>query len=1167
MRLSALGAAVALGTLFAFIPLALADVSLSAPLQSQRPDIAHTGTPYSWTLAQDTFVFTVPSGSQAPPSPPSLTYSATGLPSWLTFDASTRTFTGNVPDGGAGSKTSVSVSASLADGQLDAGGNTSASDAFSLLVLSAPAPTLSIPIAQQLTGAASSLGQANLLPNNVLHIPLGWSFSVGLQGDTFTLANGNKVYWSANLAGGFPLPSWMTWKADEFNVYGVAPVDIPAGGATYDVVFTASNRPGYGGTSDTLHIKVSQNTLTVDGSLDAAPGSVGVPFRTQINESTLRLDGRPSPASNNVTIAADLSHLAWLTFYNQNNTLMGTPPFELYGQANSTTAVQVPLTFSDSFGNKLPANQTINIAPYPFTAMELPNVFVQPGKVLSVSLSQYVRSIGADSNTTANGRVGAVISMATQTPNITTAFDPPSASSWLNFQSNTLELSGTVPSDFTDRVHVRLNANGTGAASGAASFFLAQRGDNPVGNPTTKSTGNGRGKGDSSLSRGARIALGVCLGLGALAALILFCCCKRRRRGQDDDARTAAVLSAQRNQPSDPLEGDEHTLTDQTTRSKLMGGMKFGKTKTPNTPSTIAVTPVPEERGTPKVGLGIAGGHATDSHSVVLVESPNGRRRDATHEADVPVQTGILANLFGGGRAKPPSTNPANRHSTGLGLSIDAREAGAVGGVPEMASIDSGRIRHQRSRQSVISQRSSWESDLFYEDAGMHRAGGAVERFENEAPRRRGLGESVRHRAKHDNTSPAFFAQDAFVPAGENQGPSTGMHDQLAAPMLDHASSSSFDSAYDDEGNDYVSSNMHRELRPDSHAADNDAQIMEARLMQVQRHSPMLHQGQNNPMQRASHHSHDALVREIGTSQGHDDVDEHVFDDAEGDASAPVQWGGNRFAGTGALGDNRNSALSAASDYGTSRQGHGRLLLSPAKHANSVNSPNPSFMDGASITGIEPSESVRPVLPRPRTPPRRAGQQKSEQSHYYYADTSPRREADVQTPPRPSTASSSASRHMMCPLIPATVGNLLSFHMYPNRPPPMAGAPGSPGKRSGRNVRYELVIDDPRPHLTRYRGQWPDMLSDWLTFDQSTFEVVGVVPRGAGLDLLGDCEIALVATSNIGRLSSSPHHQERSRASYSSHEGSRIAQNPFDDDAEIVARARLVFHAGHGKAF
>lgn len=135
----------------------------------------------------------------------------------------------------------------------------------------------------------------------------------------------------------------------------------------------------------------------------------------------------------------------------------------------------------------------------------------------------------------------------------------------------------------------------------------------------------------------------------------------------------------------------------------------------------------------------------------------------------------------------------------------------------------------------------------------------------------------------------------------------------------------------------------------------------------------------------------------------------------------------------------------------------------------------------------------------------------------------------------------------------------------------MAGAPSSPGKRSGRNARYELIVDDQRPHLVRYRGTWPNMFSDWLSLDQSTFEVAGVVPKNSGLDTLGDCEIALISTSRLPGPPPSPTQRpglDRKRTSNSSYESAYTSHTPVgDDEIEVVARARLVFHAGHGKAF
>ncbi|KZV90448.1 hypothetical protein EXIGLDRAFT_770776, partial [Exidia glandulosa HHB12029] len=56
---------------------------VNAPAQSQLPLIARTGQAYSWSLRPDTFV-----------PPPSSDVVAKNLPEWLSFDASTLTFSG-----------------------------------------------------------------------------------------------------------------------------------------------------------------------------------------------------------------------------------------------------------------------------------------------------------------------------------------------------------------------------------------------------------------------------------------------------------------------------------------------------------------------------------------------------------------------------------------------------------------------------------------------------------------------------------------------------------------------------------------------------------------------------------------------------------------------------------------------------------------------------------------------------------------------------------------------------------------------------------------------------------------------------------------------------------------------------------------------------------------
>jgi axial budding pattern protein 2 len=490
------------------------DLIENIPLRVQLPQIAHVGSAYTWTINPETFA-----NSSSSSSPLSLSYNASGLPTWVTFDAATQTFSGSPVSGDEG-QDRVTVTASLVDATSSDGEDTSITSSFILYTIDDPAPTLDIPIAQQLVNA-SSLGSKNILPGNILHIPLGWSYSIGFEGGTFSLADGDNVYMSASVNGSTILPSWMTWSADTYTLYGVAPDEAVADGNEIDFVLTGSNKQGYGGTSDTLKIIVSAHALSLDGTLRSVNASVGDTSTYQIPITALELDGRQNNATSNpVTITPDLDSTPWITYDNSTSTLSGAPPFDQYQDANSTQASLIPLVFSDSYGNNLSANLTVNISPYAFTEQELPDVYVQPGGAVNVSLSQYLRVISSSTVSLA------VEDSSTSAATVQATFDPVNASSWLAFDSETMFLTGTVPSDESGRVKVDLDSTNANNQTSSAYFYLT----------TNKSdTGSGSGSttthnsGSSGLSYRSRVVLAGALGgLGGLILLILLMICCRR---------------------------------------------------------------------------------------------------------------------------------------------------------------------------------------------------------------------------------------------------------------------------------------------------------------------------------------------------------------------------------------------------------------------------------------------------------------------------------------------------------------------------------------------------------------------------------------------------------------------------------------------------------------
>jgi hypothetical protein len=167
--------------------------ALSAPVVSAQT-AAQTwklGQVVNFALAANTF--TDPQGSK-------LTYSATlsnggALPSWLSFNASTETFTGTVPVGTAG--LSIKVSATDTYGL-------STSETFAVAT---PAPSAPVVTAQ--TAAQTWT--------------VGQTVNFAVAANTFADPQGEPLTYSASQSNGTALPAWLKFNATTDTFTGTAP--------------------------------------------------------------------------------------------------------------------------------------------------------------------------------------------------------------------------------------------------------------------------------------------------------------------------------------------------------------------------------------------------------------------------------------------------------------------------------------------------------------------------------------------------------------------------------------------------------------------------------------------------------------------------------------------------------------------------------------------------------------------------------------------------------------------------------------------------------------------------------------------------------------------------------------------------------------------------------
>jgi axial budding pattern protein 2 len=1056
-------AALALAAL-ALSPAADAAVTVAQPLMAQLPQIAHVGQPYTWAFSDATFASDVGAA---------ISYAVQGLPQWAHFDEASRTFSGSPAESDEG-QARITVEASEP--------GSAASAAFNLLVLSQAAPVLHKPIAEQLP-EASSLGIKNILPGNQLHLPLGWSFSIGFAGDTFTQPDGDNVYWTAQLAGNRALPSWMTWDANSYTLWGVAPTSPGPEGEQFDFVLTGSNRRGYGGVSSSMTVVVSSHELTLGGPLRAVNITAGDNFRYRIPTTGLQLDGRQSPESNTITTHVEASQYSWLAYDAETNTVSGKVPFDAaQGDPSQPQSLFVPLTFHDTHNNSLPANLTLAVYPSAFNVETLPNIFIEPGHMFNQSLAGLLRN------------------PAVSKLNIT--YDPPSASAWLSLDDDeTHLLAGKPPAEASDdRVKVSLVATNGGDSdrTSSATFFLAANGDTPpAGDSGAAADGDKPAGGLSSRGKLALIAsLGAAGGLVGLIILMVIC----RRCCAVESHDTSGVMA-------DDAYDEERTLHDE--KSPRFAAAAWGKKKgsdsghTPSTltggspwldpksaaagnKSSVAWDGMPADFVDHHVADGRTSPAMNDAYTAFAAAEAVSRANEQRASPERAVQHSIMGAMpWGKKKRAAAASNKSLAREAALNSAIAVTTSATQGlglntGDDAYASSPSSSARHSRSRHSGLSTRSggngtgmarpaSWEDDMWYEQPTRR---GGTETAKRSTP--------MRHRNSHINASPLFST------GGFQTGPSPAAFATTSVSGDGHSTDHEADTFEDSQG-----------------TGDADqmeaVEISQARRVDLRQPSSTFARavsGSVDPMDANA--AFEDAEDEEGTLNGHDE---------------------GTYGHTGRA-PNRESAMSnMTQDF--------RVLQ-----------PHLTFPDHApTMRAVNPSASPPPT-PSPFDAP-----------------------FGVAPTPRPASIRTSSHRVHQPQLVEVSPRRHTLFTMHPNPPPALRGAPDSPGKRSGsRRQTYHLIVLD--ESMPQFHGQWPAMLSEWLSFNERTFEVSGMPPDGLfDEEDLDGMSIALVLSTQ--RAPPSPALGPTSPPSPSKRGHGRSWSNDGEgEELEVVARAFLRFNHG-----
>ncbi|GKW03197.1 hypothetical protein PEC301877_20110, partial [Pectobacterium carotovorum subsp. carotovorum] len=244
---------------------------------------------------------TVPAGTFTDPDGDTLTLSATladgtALPSWLSFNPATGTFSGTPANGDVGSLT---IKVTATDGS-----NASVSTTFGLTVTNVnDAPVVSTPIPPQ------SVAQ-------------GGGFNFTVPDGTFSDPDGDTLTLSATLANGSPLPNWLRFDP-AIGTFSGTPGNADVGTLVIRVTATDGSNTSIS-TSFGLTVTNTNDAPVVATPIPPQSVAQGGGFNFTVPDGTFN-----DPDGDTLTLSATLANgsplPSWLRFDPTIGTFSGTP--------------------------------------------------------------------------------------------------------------------------------------------------------------------------------------------------------------------------------------------------------------------------------------------------------------------------------------------------------------------------------------------------------------------------------------------------------------------------------------------------------------------------------------------------------------------------------------------------------------------------------------------------------------------------------------------------------------------------------------------------------------------------------------------------------------------------------------------------------------------------
>ncbi|CAI4064382.1 Axl2p SKDI_09G0300 [Saccharomyces kudriavzevii IFO 1802] len=396
------------------------------PIGKQYPPVARVNESFTFQISNDTYKSSVDKTAQ-------IAYNCFNLPDWLSFDASSRTFSGE-PSSDLLSDANTTLYFSVILEGTDSADSLSLNNTYQLVVTNRPSISLSSDF--NLLALLKNYGYTN--GKNALKLDPNEVFNVTFDRSMFTNEISIVSYYGRSEWYNAPLPNWLFFDSDELKFTGTAPVinSAIAPETSYSFVIIATDIEGFSAVEVEFELVIGAHQLTtsIQNSLIINVTDTGnVSYELPINYVYFDNDPITSDKLGSINL---LDAPDWVSL--DNDTISGSVPSNLLGKDSNPANFSVSIY--DIFGDVVYLNFEVVSTTDLFAISSLPNINATRGEWFTYYFlpSQFTNYV--------NTNVSLEFTNSSQNHD------------WLNFHSANLTLAGQVPKDF-DKLSLGLKAN------------------------------------------------------------------------------------------------------------------------------------------------------------------------------------------------------------------------------------------------------------------------------------------------------------------------------------------------------------------------------------------------------------------------------------------------------------------------------------------------------------------------------------------------------------------------------------------------------------------------------------------------------------------------------------------------------------------------------------